>query len=199
MTRPIFEPTPARADARLGFDRNQLQRRPAPTTSPFTIDSAFANDSTVSGGTTTVVSGGTHSITFDEISIAAGSTAFAVRTAVPSFRPIKVTLDAWYLFYLNFEWSGGTYTDERTYSLFINNLADNAGAQDIVQTQQAPNINAAFNATYGPFYMRGASLSDSYYSLDVSQNSGTTQTITGVLLTAICLGGDLDPARMPPF
>lgn len=29
MTRPIYEPTPARTDARLGFTSNQLLRRPA--------------------------------------------------------------------------------------------------------------------------------------------------------------------------
>lgn len=62
MTRPIFEPTPARTDASLGYSSRQLFRRPAPTSG----SSAYAwarfqrvNDSDINvpNNTNTVVGG----------------------------------------------------------------------------------------------------------------------------------------------
>lgn len=201
MTRPIFEPNTQRTDAFLDFQQQQLFRRPAPSADSCGCpwDTAFMYDSATGTATGTVSNNTLTDIKMDEISIASGSSAFAIRTAVTSERPLKAILNGWYFFFLNFEWSGAAYTDVRTYSLFINNEADNAGDQNVVQSSSSPFINAAFNGTWGPLYLRGADLSDSYWKVRVQHNAGSTQTVTSVMLTCLYLGPDLDPARFPPF
>jgi len=155
-------------------------------------------DSTISG-TGTVNNNTLTDIVMDQISIASGSLAFTTRSAVPSARPLKALLDGWYFFYLNFEWAGSPFTDQRTYSLFITNLADNCGDDDIVQSSSSPFINSAFNGTFGPLYFRPSALSDFWWKIRVQHMSGGTETIAGVELTCLYLGPDLDPGRFPPF
>ena len=165
----------------------------------WTGDSAFADCSTGGTSTGTVSNNTLTDIRMDQISIASGSAAFAVNTAVTSEKPLKCILNGWYLFNLNFEWSGAAYADVRTYSLFLTNLADNVADTNMVQSASSPFINAAFNGTFGPLYIRGADLAGSWFKVSVQHNAGSTQTVTGVLLTALYLGPDIDPARMPPF
>lgn len=107
-------------------------------------------------------------------------------------------LNGWYLFYLDFEWSGGSYTDVRYYNLHFQNLADNDGNQDISGNESAP-FEASYHRTWGPLYFRAEDFNTNI-GVQVWQNSGTgPQTVTGVLLTAMFLGPDLDQAGFPPF
>ena len=70
-------------------------------------------------------------------------------------RPFKCIIDGWYLAYINFEWSGAVYSDVRTYSFYSNTFPDNAGNQNLIESESSPFIDAAFNGTYGPLYIRG--------------------------------------------
>jgi len=122
----------------------------------------------------------------------------SVATPSPTtITPIELLADGWYLFYLNFEWSGGPYADVRYYDLKFQFNADNDGNQDISGNESAP-FEASYHRTWGPLYFRATSLTPNI-SVKVWHNSGGTETITGIILTALYLGPDLDPARFPPF
>lgn len=199
MTRPIFEPSTSRALSAQGYGQSQLFRRPAPTAAcPCPLDVAMASDSQ-SPGTGTVDNNTYTSIIFDDFSIAAGSQAFATHSGSNTARPFKCILDGWYLGYVNFDWSGGVYSDVRLYALFSNTLPDNVGSQTLVQFSSAPFHDSAFNGTYGPLYIRGGTFAASYFELRVQQAAGSTQTVTGAVMTIVYLGPDLQPDRWPPF
>lgn len=199
MTRPIYEPTQTRADAFLDYQQKQLFRRPAQPSDSFVVESALWYDGAGAGETGTVNNNTLTDIICNSRFISTGSTAFATDQGLPTARCIKAVADGWYLGYINFEWAGSTYTDQRTYSLFQNNGADNCGDQNMVETASSPFINAAFNGTFGPMYIRGASLSSSYFKTRVQHAAGSAQTIAGVVTTVIYLGPDLDQAGFPPF
>jgi hypothetical protein len=199
VTRPIFEPTLPRTLSAQGYTNRQLLRRPAPSGCPCPVDAAVAYDSTAGGGTGTVSNNTTTDVIFDQRSFATGTAAFAPDQNLATARPFKCVLDGWYLGYINFEWSGSPYTDVRSYALYINSFADNAGDQNIVQAMSQPNINAAYNGTFGPLYIRAATLGNAYFKTKVHHQAGSTQTVTGVLMTVIYLGEDLEPGRWPPF
>ncbi len=163
------------------------------------VDSAIAYDSTAGGGTGTIANNTATDIIFDQYVLSSGSTAFAEDQGAGTGRPFKCVLDGWYLGYINFEWSGSPYSDVRSYALFINSFADNAGDQNIVQSESSPWLNAAFNGSFGPLYIRAATLGNAYFKTRVQHTAGSTQSITGVLMTVIYLGPDLDPDSFPRF
>ena len=199
MTQYIRKNALSRSTGAAQWGVRDLRRRPPILpTGAWVGDSAFMEDSTISG-TGTVSNNTLTDIQMDQISIAAGSTAFTTNSALNSEKPLKAVLNGWYFFYLNFEWAGSPYTDVRTYSLFFTNFADNCGDQNIVQSGSAPFINAAFNGMFGPLYLRAADLSGSWWKVRVQHSAGSTQTLAGVELTCLYLGPDLDPARFPPF
>lgn len=197
MTRPIYEPSTDRSLASQGWGQRQLFRRPAPQSCPCPVDAAIAYDSASGGGTGTVSNNTNTQITFDEFSLAADTQAFAADQGAGTSRPFKAILDGWYIGYINFEWSGGVFADVRTYVLYSNLFPQNAGSQNMVKSEPSPFINAAFNGTYGPFYIRAAELGSGWFRTRVQHAAGSTQTITGVLMTVVYLGADLEPGRFP--
>jgi hypothetical protein len=162
------------------------------------LDVALASDSQ-SPGTGTVDNNTLTDIIFDSLSIPTGSRAFAEDQGAGTARPFKGVLDGWYLGYINFDWSGGVYSDVRMYGLYSNTLPDNVGANTLVQFSSAPFQDSAFNGTFGPLYIRGETVGASYFKLRVQHAAGSTQTVTGAVMTVVYLGPDLAPSRWPPF
>lgn len=198
MTQPIQEPTVNRALAGSKWNENQLYRRPSPDPCPCALQTAIANDSTTGSGTGTVATNTLTSIFFDQVFIGAGVTAIRqTATGSPGITPLELIADGWWLFYLDFDWSGLAYTDVRYYDLKFQFNADNDGNQDISANESAP-FEPSFHRTWGPLYFRAASLTP-HITVKVWHNSGLTETVTGVTFTVVYLGPDFDPAAFPPF
>src|SRR5574338_993289 len=158
---------------------------------------AIANDSVTGSGTGTVSNNTLTTIYFDEVFIATGVISLGAGAASPGTGPIRLKADGWYLFYLDFEWSGTGFTDVRYYDLSFTANADTDGNQDISANESAP-FEPSFHRTWGPLYFRGETGATTDVSVKVQHQAGSTQTITGVLLTVAYMGPDLDPTRFPP-
>lgn len=168
---------------------------PPPASSSF--QSGLANDGAILG-TGTVNNTTLTTISFaDGVSVSSGATAIKDNSGASTTQPLQLLLDGWYLFYLDFEWSGGSFTNVRYYTLTFQFNADNDGNLNVSSNESAV-FEASHHRTWGPLYFRATSLKPKV-SVKVWQSSGGVATITGVLLTVLYLGPDLDPARFPPF
>jgi hypothetical protein len=173
---------------------DSLSKRPGPALPPSVLESFLVED-----GGTTIADNTLTTVTFEAISISAGSTAFTDNSGTSWTEPVKLSADGWYLFYVDYEWSGGGFADVRYYDLHIANfLFDNDGNQDLGMHASAP-FEASFRGCWGPLYCRGTALSSIKLSFKVWHQAGSTQTVTGIILTGLFLGADPDPARFPPF
>lgn len=195
---PSWPPTPENEATKLAGDRRDIETLKRKVVRPKSVASPLESFEASSGGTT--ISNNTlTTVTFDGISISAGSTAFTDNTGTSFTEPVKLSADGWYLFYIDYEWSGGGFTDVRYYEIHVANfLFDNDGNQDLGMNQSAP-FEASFRGCWGPLYMRGTVLSSIKLSVKVWHQAGSTQTVTGCLFTGLFLGPDPDPARWPPF
>lgn len=199
MTPPIQEPSSARDQSGSSWAIRQLARRPALGSCPCPIQSAIAYDAVIDG-TSSVSDNTLTTINWDNTFVSAGATALSVNTPSPTTSvAMNLLLDGWFIFWLDFEWSGAGFTDDRLYQLVMNTTADNDSASmsltDGIGSEGNSPYQAAHHHTYGPLYFRNSPT----VKMSVKQNSGAPQDITGVLLTAIYMGPDMDPGAFPPF
>lgn len=191
MTRPLYEPSTARTEARLGFDRNQLQRRPRLQTAA-TLESGVAYDAVVDG-TSSVNDNTLTTIAFDNVFASAGATAIAIDIppAPATGSPLKLTAAGWFLIGMEFYWA--TLPGTAMYQIDPDTPFWTA---PVLAGECTHLFSRNVNYQFGPVHNEDTSNS---LILKVQHLAGGAVNITSVYMTVLYLGLDIDEAAWPLF